>query len=103
MTEESTASPFRTVVGLTFPSGERFDGAAVHESRAARMCALLTLFTGSAPFTAFDHAPTEGVTGIRGAKARTGRRCTVCGRPIDSPSLEREVEGPGVVGRSCAS
>jgi hypothetical protein len=41
--------------------------------------------------------PADGVSSVcRG----TGRRCTVCGRPIDSPTLEREVEGPGVVGRA---
>jgi hypothetical protein len=26
----------------------------------------------------------------------TGRRCNVCGRSIDSPTMEAEVEGPGV-------
>ena len=38
--------------------------------------------------------------GISSVRRGTGRRCTVCGRPIDSPTLEREVEGPGVVGRA---
>lgn len=28
----------------------------------------------------------------------TGRSCNVCGRSIDSPTMEREVEGPGVFG-----
>ena len=42
--------------------------------------------------------PADGVSSVRRG---TGRRCTVCGRPIDSPTLEREVEGPpGVVGRA---
>jgi hypothetical protein len=41
--------------------------------------------------------PADGVSSVHRG---TGRRCTVCGRPIDSPTLEREVEGPGVVGRA---
>ena len=41
--------------------------------------------------------PADGVSSVgRG----TGRPCTVGGHPIDSPTLEREVEGPGVV--ACA-
>jgi hypothetical protein len=39
-------------------------------------------------------------TGIPSVRRGTGRPYTVCGRPIDSPTLEREVEGPGVVGRA---
>ena len=41
--------------------------------------------------------PADGVSSVHRG---TCRRCTVCGRPIDSPTLEREVEGPGVVGRA---
>jgi hypothetical protein len=37
-------------------------------------------------------------TGMSSIRRGTGRRCLVCGRPIDSPTLEREVEGPGVLG-----
>ena len=42
-------------------------------------------------------APADGVSSVRRG---TGRPCTVCGHPIDSPTLEREVEGPGVVARA---
>jgi hypothetical protein len=38
--------------------------------------------------------------GVSSVRRGTGRLCTVCRRPIDSPTLEREVEGPGVVGRA---
>ena len=38
-------------------------------------------------------------TGISSIRRGTGRRCLVCGLPIQSPTLEREVEGPGIVGR----
>jgi hypothetical protein len=34
--------------------------------------------------------------GISSVRRGTGRPCTVCERPIESPTLEREVEGPGV-------
>ena len=38
-------------------------------------------------------------TGISALRRGTGRPCSVCGRSIDSPTLEREVEGPpGVLG-----
>ena len=41
--------------------------------------------------------PADGVSSVpRG----TGRPRTVCGHPIDSPTLEREVEGPGGVARA---
>jgi hypothetical protein len=36
-------------------------------------------------------------TGISSVRRGTGRPCIVCERPIDAPTLEREVEGPGVV------
>jgi hypothetical protein len=36
-------------------------------------------------------------TGISSVRRGTGRPCIVCERPIESPTLEREVEGPGVV------
>lgn len=36
-------------------------------------------------------------TGISSIRRGTGRPCIVCERSIDSPTLEREVEGPGVV------
>jgi hypothetical protein len=36
--------------------------------------------------------------GISALRRATGRPCSVCGRSIDSPTLEREVEGPGVLG-----
>ncbi len=36
-------------------------------------------------------------TGISSIRRGTGRPCHVCNQPIDSPTLEREVEGPGVV------
>jgi hypothetical protein len=36
-------------------------------------------------------------TGISSVRRGTGRPCIVCELPIDSPTLEREVEGPGVV------
>ncbi len=36
-------------------------------------------------------------TGISSIRRGTGRRCVVCGLPIVSPMLEREVEGPGIV------
>ncbi len=36
-------------------------------------------------------------TGISSIRRGTGRPCHVCNHPIDSPTLEREVEGPGVV------
>jgi hypothetical protein len=35
--------------------------------------------------------------GISSVRRGTGRPCTVCEHPIESPTLEREVEGPGVV------
>lgn len=35
--------------------------------------------------------------GISSIRRGTGRPCVVCELPIDSPMLEREVEGPGVV------
>jgi hypothetical protein len=43
--------------------------------------------------------PTDGVSSVRRG---TGRLCTVYRVPpsVDSPTLEREVEGPGVVGRA---
>jgi hypothetical protein len=37
-------------------------------------------------------------TGMSSIRRGTGRRCLVCGLPIESPTLEREVEGPGVLG-----
>lgn len=37
-------------------------------------------------------------TGISSVRRGTGRPCNVCGRAIESPTLEREVEGPGVIG-----
>jgi hypothetical protein len=36
----------------------------------------------------------EGISSVRRG---TGLPCIVCEKPIDSPTLEREVEGPGVV------
>jgi hypothetical protein len=39
--------------------------------------------------------PANGISSVRRG---TGRPCIVCERPIDSPTLEREVEGPGVTG-----
>ena len=33
----------------------------------------------------------------------TGRQCNVCGRSIDPPTKEREVEGPGVFGLAHAA
>jgi hypothetical protein len=36
--------------------------------------------------------------GISSIHRGTGRPCNVCGRSIDSPTLEREVEGLGVLG-----
>lgn len=39
-------------------------------------------------------------TGISSIRRGTGRPCIVCERPIDSPTLEREVEGLGVFGRA---
>jgi len=38
--------------------------------------------------------PADGISSIRRG---TGRPCVICELPIDSPMLEREVEGPGVV------
>jgi hypothetical protein len=38
--------------------------------------------------------------GVSSVRRGTGRPCTVCAHPIDSPTLEREVEGPGVVARA---
>jgi hypothetical protein len=35
--------------------------------------------------------------GISSIRRGTGRPCIVCERSIDSPTLEREVEGPGVL------
>jgi hypothetical protein len=37
-------------------------------------------------------------TGMSSIRRGTGRPCSVCGRSIDSPTLEREVEGSGVLG-----
>src|SRR4030088_2265332 len=37
-------------------------------------------------------------SGMSSIRRGTGRRCLVCGRPIESPTLEREVEDPGVLG-----
>ena len=37
-------------------------------------------------------------TGMSSIRRGTGRRCLVCGLPIQSPTLEREVEGPGIFG-----
>jgi hypothetical protein len=37
-------------------------------------------------------------TGMSSIRRGTGRRCLVCGLPIQSPTLEREVEGSGVFG-----
>ena len=37
-------------------------------------------------------------TGMSSIRRGTGRRCLVCGLPIESPTLEREVEGPGGFG-----
>ena len=34
-------------------------------------------------------------TGMASIRRGTGRPCHVCDHPIDSPTLEREVEGPG--------
>ena len=34
-------------------------------------------------------------TGMASIRRGTGRSCDVCGRSIDSPTLEREVEGAG--------
>jgi hypothetical protein len=36
--------------------------------------------------------------GISALRRGTGRPCSVCGRSIDSPTLEREVEGSSVLG-----
>jgi hypothetical protein len=36
-------------------------------------------------------------TGISSVRRGTGHPCIVCERSIDSPTLEREVEGPGIV------
>jgi hypothetical protein len=36
--------------------------------------------------------------GVSSVRRGTGRSCNVCERSIDSPTLEREVDGPGVVG-----
>jgi len=36
--------------------------------------------------------------GISALRRGTGRPCSACGRSIDSPTLEREVEGPSVLG-----
>jgi hypothetical protein len=38
--------------------------------------------------------------GVSSVRRGTGRPCAVCGRQIDAPTLEREVEGPGVVARA---
>jgi hypothetical protein len=38
--------------------------------------------------------PANGISSVRRG---TGRPCIVCELPIESPTLEREVEGPGVV------
>ena len=37
-------------------------------------------------------------TGMSSIRRGTGRPCDVCGHSIDSPTLEREVEGAGVLG-----
>jgi hypothetical protein len=37
-------------------------------------------------------------TGISSIRRGSGRPCIVCARSIESPTLEREVEGPGVLG-----
>ena len=37
-------------------------------------------------------------TGISSIRRGTGRPCIVCAHSIDSPTLEREVEGTGVFG-----
>jgi len=37
-------------------------------------------------------------TGISSIRRGTGRPCIVCEHPINSPTLEREVEGPGAFG-----
>jgi hypothetical protein len=37
-------------------------------------------------------------TGMLSIRRGTGRPCNVCGHSIDSPTLEREVEGAGVPG-----
>jgi hypothetical protein len=37
-------------------------------------------------------------TGISSIRRGTGRPCIVCVRSIESPTLEREVKGPGVLG-----
>jgi hypothetical protein len=42
-----------------------------------------------------DLFPAMGISSVRRG---TGRPCIVCAHSIDSPTLEREVEGPGVVG-----
>jgi hypothetical protein len=42
-----------------------------------------------------DLFPAMGISSVRRG---TGRPCIVCAHTIDSPTLEREVEGPGVVG-----
>jgi hypothetical protein len=36
-------------------------------------------------------------TGMSSIRRGTGGRCLVCGLPINSPTLERKVEGPGIV------
>ena len=36
--------------------------------------------------------------GISSVRRGTGRPCIVCDAAIESPTLEREVEGPGVLG-----
>ena len=37
-------------------------------------------------------------TGMSSIRRGTGRPCDVCGRSINSPTLEREVEGSGALG-----
>jgi len=37
-------------------------------------------------------------TGMSSIRRGTGRPCDVCGHSIDSPTLEREVEGAGELG-----
>jgi hypothetical protein len=37
-------------------------------------------------------------SGISTVRLGTGRPCSVCERPIDSATMERQVEGPGVFG-----
>ena len=39
-------------------------------------------------------------TGMSSIHRGTGRPYVVCDLPINSPTLEREVDGPGVVGRA---